>query len=182
MDDAFFGEWSNLARTAAIGGAAYVTLIVFLRIAGKRVLSKMNAFDLVVTVSLGSTLATVLISRDVSWAQGATALALLIGLQLFITWLSVRVGWIRRTVTGEPTLLLHEGALLPDALRRERITADEVRAGIRAAGVPCVEDVMAVVLETDGSLSVIPQTDSAGPATSLIGVKRADQTRIGREG
>jgi uncharacterized membrane protein YcaP (DUF421 family) len=75
---------------------AYVVLVVFLRLSGLRTLSKLNAFDLVVTVALGSTLATVLLTKDVALADGALAFALLIALQFVVTWSSVRVGWLRR--------------------------------------------------------------------------------------
>ncbi|WP_231362619.1 hypothetical protein [Thioalkalivibrio sp. ALMg9] len=66
----FFGGWDGLLRTLVVGVLAYVALIVFLRLSGKRTLSKMNAFDLVVTVALGSTLATVLLAKDVALAEG----------------------------------------------------------------------------------------------------------------
>ena len=73
----YFNGWESLLRTLVVGVLAYVSLVVFLRISGKRTLSKMNAFDLIVTVALGSTLATVLLSKDVALAEGALAFALL---------------------------------------------------------------------------------------------------------
>lgn len=73
-----------------VGVPAYVALVFILRLSGKRSLSQMNAFDLFVTVSLGSTLATVLLSKSVALAEGIAALALLLFLQFSITWLSVR--------------------------------------------------------------------------------------------
>ena len=73
-----------------VGTLAYAALILLLRASGNRTLSKMNAFDFVVTVALGSTLATMLLSADVALAEGVVALALLIGLQFVITWLSAR--------------------------------------------------------------------------------------------
>ena len=87
MEMVFFSGWESLARTLVVGLLAYTVLIVFLRISGNRTLSKMNAFDLIVTVALGSTLATVLLSKDVALAEGALALGLLISLQFIITWL-----------------------------------------------------------------------------------------------
>ncbi len=166
----FFDSWPALLRTALAGTLAYITLLLFLRVAGKRTLAKMNAFDLVVTVSLGSTLATILLNKDVTLAQGALALALLIGLQFLITWSSVRLRWVRRLVTGEPSLLLHHGKTLPDALRRARVTTDEVEAAVRSAGVSALEDVEAVVLETDGSFSVIRRRGDSF-SSQLAGVK-----------
>lgn len=76
-----FGGWEGLVRTAVVGVCAYVALIVLLRASGKRTLSKMNAFDLIVTVALGSVMATVLLSKDTALAQGILAFALLISLQ-----------------------------------------------------------------------------------------------------
>lgn len=152
VEQALFDGWDGLLRTALIGVPAYVVLIVFLRLSGKRTLSKMNAFDFVVTIALGSTLATLLLSKDVSLAQGAFTFALLIGLQFAITWSSVRVRWVRRLVAGEPLLLVHKGKFLTSALRNARLTEDEVRAAVRAAGLQDLADIEAVVLETDASL------------------------------
>lgn len=170
MEGIFFDDWSTLYRTGLIGVLAYVALIAFLRLSGKRTLSKMNAFDFVVTVALGSTLATILLNKDVTLAQGALAFALLVVLQFLITWSSVRVRWIRRLVTGEPSLLLYRGACLPGALKQARVTADEVRAAVRAAGLAALEEAGAVVLETDGSFSVIRGGVNAD-SSSLIGVE-----------
>lgn len=164
-----FGGWDSLLRTLVVGVLAYVTLVVFLRISGKRTLAKMNAFDLIVTVALGSTLATVLLSKDVALAEGALAFALLIGLQFVVTWSSVRARWVRRLATGEPQMLLYYGEFLPAAMRQARVTEDEIRASVRAAGVDSLDEVRAVVLETDGSFSVVrPGEDGNG--SSVIGV------------
>jgi uncharacterized membrane protein YcaP (DUF421 family) len=161
-------DGTALLRTVAAGVLAYLSLVLILRVTGKRTLSKMNAFDFVVTVALGSTLATILLSRDVSLAQGVVALALLVLLQYAITWTSVRVGWVRRLVTGEPTMLLHRGEWLPVAMRRTRVTEDEVRSAVRSGGIAALADVEAVVLETDGSFSVVARAN--GAASSLAGV------------
>jgi uncharacterized membrane protein YcaP (DUF421 family) len=118
----------------------------------------MNAFDFVVTVALGSTLATVLLSKDVTLAEGVTAFALLIGLQFVVTWLSVRWPIVRRLVTAEPTLLLYRGQFLPDAMKRARMTREEVRSAVRSQGIASLDAVEAVVLETDGSVSVVQMT------------------------
>ena len=170
MEGMFFNGWFALLRTIVVGILAYAALIVFLRFSGKRTLAKMNAFDLIVTVSLGSTLATIALSADVALAQGVLALALLVALQFVITWSSVRWSWVRRTITGEPSLLLFRGEYLQAALRRARVTEEEIRAAVRSHGSPAVEDVEAVVLETDGSFSVI-ERGNEHPPTSLAGVE-----------
>ncbi|WP_407290632.1 DUF421 domain-containing protein [Stutzerimonas zhaodongensis] len=155
MEGMFFSGWSTLFRTLVIGVLAYINLIVLLRISGRRTLSKMNAFDLIVTVALGSTFATILLNRDVSLAEGTLALALLIGLQYLVTWTSVRVGWVRKLVTGEPAMLYYKGQMLKAAMRKARVTEDEVRSAVRSSGIAAIDDVEAVVLETDGSFSVV---------------------------
>ena len=169
MTKLYFDTWESLLRPIAVGVPAYIALVLSLRISGKRTLSKMNAFDLIVTVSLGSTLATVLLSKDVALAEGVLAFGLLIGLQFAVTWTSVRSPWVRKLVTGEPSMLAYRGAFLPDAMKRSRVTEDEIRAAVRAAGVDDFTGVEAVVLETDGSFSVVRPGGGEGHST-LVGV------------
>lgn len=89
---------------------AYGALVFLLRVSGKRTLSKMNAFDLIVTVALGSTFATVLLSKDVALLEGALAFALLIVLQFVLTWLSVRSKAVQGFVKSEPRPFCYGGA------------------------------------------------------------------------
>ena len=111
----------------------------------------MNAFDLIVTVALGSILATTLLSSDVSLVEGLTAFIVLIGMQFVIAWLSIRSSTASGWVKFEPALLFHQGEFLQQALRRERVTEAEVRAAVRIQGIASMEAVIAVILETDGS-------------------------------
>lgn len=169
----FFDGWLELVRVLVVGVLAYITLIVLLRVSGKRTLSKMNAFDLVVTVALGSTLATILLSKDVALAEGVLAFALLVSLQFLIAWVSVRSATVRSLVKAEPSLLLHRGQFLLKAMKAERVTEDEVRAAVRAQGVATLEEVEAVVLETDGSFNVVLKQSNAKPASALQDVAGA---------
>lgn len=161
MANLFFSGWDSLYRTFVVGVLAYIVLVIVVRVSGKRTLSKMNAFDFVVTVALGSTLATVLLNKQVALAEGTLALVLLVGLQFVITWSSVRVKWIRKVVTGEPQMLLYRGEFLGDSLRRARVTEAEIRAAARDSGVFDLQDVEADVLETDGSFSIVRCSDGA---------------------
>ncbi|MBA1189338.1 DUF421 domain-containing protein [Pseudomonas entomophila] len=172
MEGMFFSDGATLLRTVVIGTLAYLNLVVLLRISGRRTLSKMNAFDLVVTVALGSTFATILLNRDVSLAQGTLALALLVMLQYGVTWSSVRVRWVRKAVTGEPALLFYQGRFLKNAMRKSRVTEDDIRSAVRGSGSGSLARVDAVVLETDGSFSVV-QSD-AGELSALEGVNKPE--------
>ncbi len=170
----FFGTWAALGRVLAVGPLAYVALVLLLRVSGKRTLTKLNAFDLVVTVALGSTPATILLSKSVSLAEGVLALALLIALQFVITWSSIRSERVQRFIKAEPTLLLHRGRFLDAAMRAQRVTREELLAVLRGNGEAEPGKVAAVVLETDGSFSVLSDTPSpaAGQGT-LADVPRA---------
>jgi uncharacterized membrane protein YcaP (DUF421 family) len=171
----FFDSWSNLLRVVVVGVLAYVALVILLRVSGKRTLSKMNAFDLIVTVALGSTLATILLSRDVALAEGVTAFAVLIGLQYAITWSSVRWRMVSQLVKSEPALLAYRGEMLPDQLRKNRIVEAEVLAAIRAQGLSSLAKAEAVILETDGSFTVVSGSVDDG-RWSYRGVKGVPET------
>lgn len=157
-----------------VGVLAYIALVLFLRISGKRTLSKWNAFDFVVTVALGSTLATILLSKDVPLIEGLVAFALLIFLQFSVTFLSVRSPRVRTLVKAQPALLFYRGEYLRDALKNERIPEEEIRAAVRNRGFGTMGQVDAVVLETDGSFAVIA-SDKAGDLSALSDVRKPAQ-------
>jgi uncharacterized membrane protein YcaP (DUF421 family) len=160
-----FDNWTEIFRTLFVGVLAYFALLALLRISGKRTLSKMNAYDLVVTVALGSTLATILLSEDVALAEGIVAYLVLIGLQFAIAWLSVRSKAVRELVKGRPQLLFYRGAFLDREMRQERIDREEVLAAIRAQGIADLDGVEAVVLETDGSFTALERSASTQQST-----------------
>jgi uncharacterized membrane protein YcaP (DUF421 family) len=153
--DALFTGWEPILRILVVGTAAYIALVIVLRASGKRTLSKLNAFDLVVTVAIGSTFSSILTSKDLALAEGVAALALLVGLQYAVTFLSVRIGAVDRLVKSEPSLLLKDGEPLSGALRQQRVTQEELLAAIRTSGGAELSDAAFVVLESDGSLSAV---------------------------
>jgi uncharacterized membrane protein YcaP (DUF421 family) len=165
-----YDSLEGLVRVILTSILAYGWLVLVLRFAGKRSLSKLNAFDLVVTVALGSTLATVLLSKDVALLEGALAFCMLAVLQWLVSRLSISSDRFSELVRSKPRLLVDDGSYREDALADERVTADEVDAAIRNAGVGRIEEVAAVVLETDGSMSVIRRCDEE--LTALRSVKR----------
>ena len=131
----WFDTWSDVLRVLLVGVASYAALVVFIRVSGKRALAQLNAFDFVVTVALGSTLATILLSSDVSYVEGAIALALLLALQVIVAFLAARWHRVRRLTTASPTVLLKSGRFDDAALRRTRLSRADVRQAVRQAGV-----------------------------------------------
>ncbi|TCT05580.1 DUF421 domain-containing protein [Aquabacter spiritensis] len=157
-----FQGWPGLVRTLLVGILAYVTLVAFLRLSGKRTLAKLNAFDLVVTVALGSTLATILLQESVALAEGALCLALLIGMQFAVSFFSVRSPAFAHAVRSEPALLVRDGRFCAGAMRRERITEGEALSAVRAAGGQAIAEARSVILESDGTLSVALRPPDGG--------------------
>lgn len=180
----FFDNWQGLFRTVVVGILAYFSLVLILRISGKRTLSKMNAFDFVVTVALGSTLATILLSKDTALAEGLVALALLVALQFIITWLSVRSSTVSYLVKSEPRLLFHNGEFLRNAMRAERVNEYEVLQAMRSQGVSELDKVSSVILETDGSLSILTgrSEGKADALANVMGIKDKIDKEIGVDG
>ena len=165
----FFDGLSDLGRVVVVGALSYAALIVFLRVSGARTLSKLHAFDLAVTVALGSTLATSLLSSEVSLAEGVLAISLLILLQFVVAWALVRWRRVREIVKAKPALLVLHGRIRNEELRRCRIAAEEIHQAIRASGYADLGGIAAVVLETDGSLNVIAQS-RLGDAVAMSSV------------
>ena len=166
----FFESWYNIGRTVSLSIISFTALIILLRGSGKRTLSKLNVFDFVFVVAVGSVFASTIMSKDVTLVEGVFALATLIGIQMLLAELAARSKTAERIINGEPALLLSRGKFLTRALKRERITEEEVRAAIRAEGITRVEDVDAVVLENDGTLTVAWQSQGPG-SSSLVDAK-----------
>ncbi len=169
----FFESWYNVGRTVALSIIGFAALITVLRVSGKRTLSKLNVFDFVFVVAVGSVFASTIVSKDVTLVDGFSALVTLVLIQVILAEVAARWPLASRIINGEPALLLSHGKFIDRALKRQRVTEEEVRAAIRANGVSRVEDVDAVVLENDGTLSVA--WEARGPGhSSLVDAKVPD--------
>lgn len=165
------GTWDDIERVLIIGCLAYAGLVAMLRISGKRTLSQMNAFDFVVTVAFGSILASLIISKDSSLTQGLAAFGVLILLQFVVTSVSIRSPRAKRLISSEPRLLMRHGQFLDSQMRAARMTEGDVLSAIRQQGVADTSRVVAAVLETDGSVSVVVKNEHDEACTALAGVK-----------
>lgn len=161
-----FDNWEKLLNITILGILTYLSLVMILRVYGKRTLSQMNIFEFVVTVALGSITAAVLLNTEVSLADGVVAIFVLSGMQFLMSWLSARSERVQGVIKASPRLLFYQGQFLEDSMRNERVTREEILFGIRQAGFAQTEAVAAVVLETNGELSVIGRSDD-GEISSL---------------
>lgn len=163
----FVGGGPSMVRTVLAAILVYAATVLVLRVVGKRAIAKLSAFDFVITVALGSALATTVLSSETPVLNGALGIAVLLLLQRAVSFAITRSRIAREIVKSQPRLLLHRGRILADALRDERVGEDEVRAALRRRGIGRMANVVAVVLETDGSLSVI---EEASDDTTLCDV------------
>lgn len=133
MDDVifFFGGWAPIARVVVVGTLAYVALVLLMRVSGKRILTRMNGFDLLIAVSMGAVFGRVLTAQNVALAEAVAAFALLATLQSAMAWLQFRFPKFAAVATPSPTLPYFRQRVLHDALRRERVTEPELRTAAR---------------------------------------------------
>lgn len=138
----------------------YLFLIVGFRLAGKRELAQLNPFDLVVLLTISNTVQNAIIGNDNSLLGGLLGAATL----LVVNWLVVRWTFnhprVERLVEGTPTLLVDRGVVNSEALARELVTADELRTAARRHGLLSLDDAERVVLETGGTLTFVPKTET----------------------
>jgi uncharacterized membrane protein YcaP (DUF421 family) len=163
------GTFFSTLLTATL---AYAVVVGLLRATGKRTLARMNTFDLIVVVALGSILARTILSGGTSLFQGIFALTILAGLQFALEWLSARDPRLRKVLTAEPSLLFHRGSFLHRVMKANRMAEADVMTAVRQSGIGDMADVEAVVLESNGDISVIRRGDR-GSASTLDDVERS---------
>ncbi|QDT14323.1 DUF421 domain-containing protein [Alienimonas californiensis] len=152
---ALFKGWPTLFRVAVSGVALYVAVLIMFRLQGTRTTSKMNNFDWIVTIASGSIFGSAVVSDTVTVTQALVAFAVLMLCQWIVTKLSAIFPAFYDLVAASPALLFRNGRFLDDKLVSERVTKDEILAAVRSAGVTNLEGVSAVVLEADGTLTVL---------------------------
>jgi uncharacterized membrane protein YcaP (DUF421 family) len=140
--------------------ALVISCIVFVvtRAVGKRELSSLEPFDLILLVVIGDLVQQGITQSDYS-VTGAIIVILTVGLvSVGFSYLNFRVRPLRRLLEGEPVVLVEDGKAINANLRRERITTEEIEAEGRQQQVESIDDMRWAVLETNGSISVIPRS------------------------
>ena len=163
---------SWLGRVVLASAILFVLVVLMLRVVGQQALAKMSGFDLVFTVTLGSVVATVAVTRTIPLADAFASIATILVLQEGIRWLQSRNLRVHHVVRQPPVLLLWEGRMLEEKLRSASISADEVRAAVRAAGLSSLAAARAVVLENNGEFSVVRNWDAPSDESAFFGIAR----------
>jgi len=149
-------DWPLALSTLLRALVAYAVVIAYVRVSGNRTLAKLRAFDLVVTIALGSLLATTILADHQPLWQGLLGLGSLIALQWAVARGSVASRRFRSLVTNDSITVYADGRYDEKAMRRARVTRDEVLGAIRGAGHDDLSTVRGVSLEVNGDISVAP--------------------------
>lgn len=135
----------------------YVAVLAGLRLAGKREIGQFTPFDLVLILLIANAVQNAMVGPDTSLLGGLVAAAALLVINAVVSRVVSRDRGLQRLALGTPTLLVNDGKLLADHMRREDVTEDELLTALREHGIDSVEDAKLVVLEIDGTISVVPR-------------------------
>jgi uncharacterized membrane protein YcaP (DUF421 family) len=172
MPDFLFNGFQSVLRIVLVGTGVYLGLVLLIRVSGKQSLAKRTGYGLSVTVALGSVLATSLLPSQVSLVDGLLGFALLLSLQHLLSVGVARFKPIEYIAATRPRLVLSQGEPDEAAMGRERLTLGDLRAAARAHGFASLEQIDAMILESDGTLSVIAKLE--GSCSALDDVEGAE--------
>ncbi len=164
-------DWYNLIQIAIEAPAIYFMVILYVRVIGKRSTSQMNSFDWIVTVGMGSIVASTIILEDISIVEGGFTILLLLVLQMVLTWSVKHFDFMQVLIKSTPQLLYFDGDFLQENMERERVLKAEVYAAMREKGHKSLKEIYAIVLETNAKLSIIPHDENDSPGFSLTDVE-----------
>lgn len=133
--------------------AVFAFLWLTMRVAGKREMTQMSAFDLVLIVVLGDLVTESVLAEDTSLTAAVTAISVFTLLTVAASWASWRLPRRRAFFEGIPTPLISHGELLPEAMRLERVTVDDLTEAARADGHRSLDEIEWAILEPDGTFS-----------------------------
>lgn len=171
--------WEPAVRVVAVGVSMYVTLIAFLRLSASRTIASMNVFDFSVMIAIGSAFGRALTARPVALAEALTAFALLVVLQYVVAWLRTRWPRFEQGFTNDPALLHFRGEFLRDAMRDQRVTESELRGAVRKESIGSMAEVEALVLGSDGKVSVITAVGDGSALGPITPDERTGQPTAG---
>ena len=146
----------------------YFLILAMVRLVGKRSTAQFNSFDWIINITVGSLAASGILLRNVPFHNAAAAIVVIMLGQFILTKLVLRFDWVSRLVKARPTLLTHKGRYLERGMEKTRVSREEIRSRLRANGLVDLDDTNWVVLETDGSLAVIPVQDAEFDDVSVL--------------
>lgn len=152
----------------------YLVALLVIRVMGKRQIAQMQPFELVITLIIAD-LATIPMSDiSIPLINGIIPLLVLCLLHFLITYISCKSVRMRKIFNGKPLIMINPDGIVEDAISKVNITINDIVSTCRNAGYPNVEDVLYVIMETSGSISVIPKNDSSPPTKEEMRIQKKD--------
>ncbi|URW75605.1 DUF421 domain-containing protein [Sphingomonas donggukensis] len=153
--------------------AMFAVVFLLLRLLGKRELGQMTPFELVTLVVMGDLIQQGITHNDFSLTGATLAICTFAFWAVVLGWIAYLFPRFRKALEGEPRIIVRDGRLLAENLRRDRMTRDEVEAEMRLAGIAHLDEVAWAILETNGKISFIcrdaarhtRQSDDGGAAS-----------------
>ncbi|MBY4897637.1 DUF421 domain-containing protein [Cupriavidus sp. AU9028] len=159
--------WEFVVRAVII----YCSVLLLMRLAGKRQIGQMTPFDLVLLLILSEGLQNAMIGSDESVLAGLIVAVTLVGINGLVSWFSWRSRKFEYVVEGRPQLLIRNGKVFNDVMKAARITSDDLMKELRREGCNSLDDVRYAILENDGAISVLKHKEvpdpPAGPGVSI---------------
>ncbi len=154
--------WEIVLRTVVV----YLAIFLGLRLLGKREMGQMTVLDLVAILLVANAVQNAMVGPDVSLAGGVLSALTLLTVNAILTALRLRGGRWGRLLEGTPTVLVEDGEFIAPHLRKEGLERTEIEMAMREHGIESVRDVKLAVLETDGTISIVPE------ATPVVRTRR----------
>ena len=161
MDMLFFDNIDKLGRIVLTAVTIYVLIVIITKVSGKRSTSQLNNFDWIVTVMIGSLGASTILLKDIPLIEGISSILVLYVMQFLVTKYASISPQFSSFILSEPRIVFYQGQFLPDAMRAERLTRQELECAMRSEGVNNFDDVEAIVFESDAQLTIIPKPTSS---------------------
>lgn len=161
MDMLFFDNIDKLGRIVLTAVTVYILIVIITKVSGKRSTSQLNNFDWIVTVMIGSLGASTILLKDIPLIEGISSILVLYVMQFLVTKYASISPQFSSFILSEPRIVFYQGQFLPDAMRAERLTRQELECAMRSEGVNSFDDVEAIVFESDAQLTIIPKPTSS---------------------
>ncbi len=171
MEMLFFDNIDKLARIILTAAMVYLLIVAVTKVSGKRSTSQLNNFDWIVTVMIGSLGASTILLKNVPFIEGMSSILTLYLLQFLVTKYASISPSFSSFILSEPKIVFYQGQFLPDAMRDERLTRQELESVMRSNGIHSLDEIEAIVFESDATLNVITKErdkDSTGIPETLI--------------
>ncbi len=153
----------------------YAVLVVVIRMMGKRQVGQMEPLEFVVTMLVANLASIPMQDSGIPLISGLVPILTVLGLELVLSWLSMRSIFFRRMLCGKPVILIDNGKILADNLKNTRVTLDELTGHLREKDILDITSVQFAILETNGNLSVFPYPQFRPANAGDAGISVPDQ-------